>query len=44
MFKFICHRGCFSEDISENNILCKKGNNGMNVINECIELKELEIN
>ena len=37
---FMCHRGCFKEDIFEICILCKKENNGIkHVVNECILTK-----
>ena len=43
LLKFMCHKGCFREDIFEQCILCKKENNGIkHVINECIELSKLE--
>ena len=42
LIKFMCHRGCFREDIFQKYILCKKENNAIkHVINECIELIEL---
>ena len=40
LLKFMCHRGCFREDIFEICILCKKENNGIkHVVNECILTK-----
>ena len=37
---FMCHRGCFREDIFEICILCKKENSGIkHVVNECILTK-----
>jgi len=40
LFRFMCHRGSFREDINKICVLCKKSENGMtHVINECNVIK-----
>ena len=40
LFRFMCHRGSFREDINKKCVLCKVADNGMkHVINECTKLK-----
>ena len=40
LFKFMCHRGFFREDINKKCVLCKDADNGLkHVVNECDELK-----
>ena len=40
LFRFMCHRGSFREDINKKCVLCKVADNGMkHAINECTKLK-----
>ena len=42
LLRFMCHRGCFREDIYKKCVLCKKEDNNIkHVINECEIMKEL---